>query len=196
MWSGMYMSPEASRFEAARRDAAGMPYPGERGNYTAEFFLADFPQFTRAVPGVDETGEEDPAVESKTEDAENAEAAESSSLVPEAMLGLFISQANDSVLPSRWGSMWRYAAGLYVAHFSAMYLKTWSDGSASAAGVAASAGQPGAVKQATMGDTSISYDNAAVTAGTEKWGAWNSTQYGQQLVTMARMAGMGGVYVI
>lgn len=233
MWSGMYRSPEASRFEAARRDAAGMPYPGERGNYTAEFFLADFPQFTRAVPGVDETGEEDPAVESKTEDIENEEAAESvqemetaevrektasaedaaagreetqapgepgkaepSSLVPEAMLGLFISQANDSVLPSRWGSMWRYAAGLYVAHFSAMYLKTWSDGSASAAGVAASAGQPGAVKQATMGDTSISYDNAAVTAGTEKWGAWNSTQYGQQLVTMARMAGMGGVYVI
>lgn len=180
MWSGMYKSLEASRFEAAREAAAGMPYPGERGNYTAEFFLADFPQFTRAVPQGD-------GGQGK---------AESSSLVPEAMLELFTGQANDSVLPSRWGSLWRYAAGLYVAHFSAMYLKTWSDGSASAAGVAASAGQPGAVKQAVMGDTSISYDNSAVTAGTEKWGAWNSTQYGQQLVTLARMAGLGGVYVI
>lgn len=212
MWSGMYKSPEASRFEAARRAAAGMPYPGERGEYTAELFLADFPQFTRAVQRVDETVEEDPEGEAVQEEAasagenvaepEEAQApgepgkAEASSLVPEAMLELFTGQANDSVLPSRWGSMWRYAAGLYVAHFSAMYLKTWSDGSASAAGVAASAGQPGPVKQASMGDTSISYDNSAVTAGTEKWGAWNSTQYGQQLVTLARMAGLGGVYVI
>ena len=212
MWSGMYKSPEASRFEAARRAAAGMLYPGERGEYTAELFLADFPQFTRAAERVDETVEEDPEGEAVQEEAasagenvaepEEAQApgepgkAEASSLVPEAMLDIFIGQANDSVLPSRWGSMWRYAAGLYVAHFSAMYLKTWSDGSASAAGVAASAGQPGAVKQATMGDTSISYDNTAITAGTEKWGAWNSTQYGQQLVTMARMAGMGGMYVI
>lgn len=72
MWSGMYKSLEASRFEAAREAAAGMPYPGERGNYTAEFFLADFPQFTRAVPQGD-------GGQGK---------AESSSLVPEAMLEL------------------------------------------------------------------------------------------------------------
>ena len=47
-----------------------------------------------------------------------------------------------------------------------------------------------------MGDTSVSYDNSAVTAGTEKWGSWNTTQYGSQLVTMARMVGMGGMYAI
>ena len=47
-----------------------------------------------------------------------------------------------------------------------------------------------------MGNTSISYDNSAITTGTEKWGAWNATQYGAQLVTMARMVGMGGMYVI
>lgn len=52
------------------------------------------------------------------------------------------------------------------------------------------------MKSASMGNTSISYDNSAITAGTEKWGAWNGTQYGSQLVTMARMAGMGGIYAI
>ena len=92
--------------------------------------------------------------------------------------------------------MWRYAAGLYVAHFSALYLKTYSPASGNAAAVANGAAQVGVVKSATMGDTSISYDNSAVTAGTEKWGTWNATQYGAQLVTMARMVGMGGMYTI
>jgi len=179
MWNGWGTNPSAPYFMAAKAVAANIPQSEERGDYTEGMFLQDFPQFTKASQPEEENGEETAV-----------------SLVPEAMLQMFIAQANDSVLPSRWGSMWRYAAGLYVAHFSTMYLKTWSDGSASAAGVAASAGQPGAVKQATMGDTSISYDNTAITAGAEKWGAWNSTQYGQQLVTMARMAGMGGMYVI
>ena len=92
--------------------------------------------------------------------------------------------------------MWRYAAGLYVAHFAALYLKTYKPSSDNASQVATSAAQVGVVKNATMGDTSIGYDNSAVTAGTEKWGAWNLTQYGTQLVTMARMVGMGGMYCI
>lgn len=116
--------------------------------------------------------------------------------LPRGILQIFLDQANTSVLPSRWGSMWRYAAGLYIAHFAAMYLKTYSADPANASQAAANAQALGAVKSATMGDTSISYDNSAVTAGTEKWGTWNATQYGQQLVTMARMIGMGGMYVI
>ena len=46
-----------------------------------------------------------------------------------------------------------------------------------------------------MGDTQISYDNSAVTIGTEKWGSWNATQYGQQLATLARLVGMGGMWI-
>ena len=92
--------------------------------------------------------------------------------------------------------MWRYAAGLYVAHYGSMYLKTYSPDSSDASQVANEASQLGVVKSATMGDTAVSYDNSAVTAGMEKWGAWNATQYGQQLVTMARQVGMAGMYVI
>ena len=156
-------------FMAAKTAAANVPGDGEVGSYTAAMFQEDFPQF------LDE---------------------EKNSLVPEKILDQFISQANDSVLPSRWGSMWHYAAGLYTAHFSALYLQTYAPASASAAQAAARAQQTGAVKSATMGDTTISYDNSAITSGTEKWGAWNATQYGQQLVTMARLVGMGGMYVI
>lgn len=92
--------------------------------------------------------------------------------------------------------MWRYAAGLYLAHFAAMYLKTYSQGSSGPPQAAAKAQPAGVIKSATMGDTTVSYDNSAVTIGTEKWGSWNATQYGQQLATLARQVGMGGMYVI
>lgn len=179
MRNGWGMNPAVPYFAAARAAAANVPQPGECGEYTAEMFLTDFPQFLQT-----------------SQPEEQDREAKAASLVPEAMLQMFITQANDSVLPSRWGSMWRYAAGLYVAHFSALYLKTYAPSSSSTAQASGSADQIGTVKSATMGDTSISYDSSAITAGTEKWGAWNATQYGSQLVTMARMVGMGGMYAI
>lgn len=172
-WPGIFGNPSLPWFAGARAAAANIPQAGERGNYTAELFQQDFPQFF-----------------SPPEDGPPAP------LLPESMLAQFIQQANESVLPSRWGSMWRYAAGLYTAHFAALYLDTYAPGSASAAEAAGNAAQVGVVKSAAMGDTSVSYDNAAITAGTEKWGAWNATQYGQQFVTLARQVGIGGMYVI
>ena len=177
MWSTGHGNSALPHFMAARAAAANVPHPGECGYYTKEMFWQDFPQFTKYLPLQDEDGE-----------------TEVISLVPEPMLEVFMVQANDSVLPSRWGSMWRYAVGLYIAHFASLYLKTYSLGSDSVAQAAGRADQVGAVKSAAMGDTSISYDNSAITAGSEKWGSWNSTQYGSQLVTMARMAGMGGLW--
>ena len=163
-------NPLSPLFQKQKAAAANVPHPGECGNYTVSMFQTDFPQF----------------FENETE---------SSFLGSPDMLRVFITQANDSVLPSRWGSMWRYAAGLYTAHFSTMYLKTYAPGASSRNQVVQGAAQAGVVKSATMGDTSISYDNSAVTAGTEKWGTWNATQYGQQLVTLARLVGIGGMYV-
>ena len=174
MWWPIFGNPTLPFFEGARAAAANVPQPGEQGTYTSEYFQEDFPQFF-TVP---------------------AEEQEATPLLPQTMLDLFIQQANESVLPSRWGSLWRYAAGLYVAHFAALYLDTYAPGSASAAEAAGNAAQVGVVKSAAMGDTSVSYDNAAITAGTEKWGAWNATQYGQQFVTLARQVGIGGMYVI
>lgn len=174
MWWPIFGNPTLPFFEGARAAAANVPQPGEQGTYTSAYFQEDFPQFF-TVP---------------------EEGQEATPLLPQTMLDLFIQQANESVLPSRWGSLWRYAAGLYVAHFCTIYLKTYSFGSESGAQAAANAAQVGVVKSSTLGDSSVSYDNAAITAGTEKWGAWNATQYGQMFVTLARQVGIGGVYVI
>lgn len=160
------------QFNGVAAAAANMPPSGEAGTYTKGMFLEDFPQFSKMGSG----GEEP--------------------LVPEGILGVFIGNANRSILPSRYFEMWRYAAGLYVAHFCTLYLKTYSDGSDTAAQAAASGQQAGLVSEASMGDTSVKYDNEAITAAMAKWGSWNATQYGQQLIPMARMIGMGGSYVI
>lgn len=166
-----------SMFDSVKSVAANISNSGERGSYTSEMFCCAFPQFTKCVPA-----------ENQEQDRE--------CLVPEPMLSVFIKNANSSVLPSRWGDMWEYAAGLYVAHFAAMYLNTYADSSNSVKDVAVGSQPVGVVKSASMGDSSISYDNSAITSATEKWGSWNSTQYGQQLVTQARLIGMGGMYVI
>lgn len=175
MWP--FTNPMIPYFENAKRVAANMPLYGEKGTYSADMFQEDFPQFYR-----------------KTVDDEGADVY--TALVPLSMLEQFIDLANTSVTPSRWGTSWRYAAGLFTAHWSALYLSAYADGSPSPQAAASGAAQTGNVSSASLGDTSISYDNTAINAGTEKWGTWNATKYGAQLATMARMIGIGGTYVI
>lgn len=164
----MFFNPLIPYFEAAKVAASGIAHT-ESGTYTSEAFLTAFPQFKDA---------------------------QGTSLIPTGMLDTFIDMANSSVFPDSWGTAYPLAAGLFVAHHAALYLKTYATSSASTSEVAGKGGALGNVKTATMGDTSVSYDNSAVTAGTEKWGTWNATQYGSQLVTMARSLGITGSFVI
>lgn len=140
-----------------------------QGNYTAEQFQQDFPQFFTA-DGV--------------------------SLVPTTMLTEIINMANACIQPDKWLESWRYAVGLYVAHYATLYLRTYAENSPTAAQAAASGALVGVVKSATLGDSSVSYDTTAVTKGTEDWGDLNSTTYGQMLANRAKLIGAAGSYVI
>lgn len=152
------------------RAAASNIGHGPPGTYTAELFREDFPQFFSAQTGA--------------------------ALAPSAMLEEFIRQANAAVTPDRWLDSWRYAAGLYVAHYATLYLRTYSDANTSPAQAAASGALVGVVKSAALGDSSVTYDTDALTRATADWGDLNATQYGQLLATKARLIGMGGMYVL
>ena len=145
-----------------------------QGNYTAEQFQQDFPQFFTP------SSEENPSV----------------CLVPATMLAESITMANACVQPDKWLESWRYAVGLYVAHYATLYLRTYAESSPTAAQAAASGALVGVVKSATLGDSSVSYDTTAVTKGTEDWGDLNSTTYGQMLANRAKLVGLGGSYAI
>ena len=179
MWplTGIPANPMVPAFEEMKRVAANIGSPGELGGYTLEMFQEDYPEFftvsVGSCTGLKNYGP----------------------MLPAGIITMYLESTNRTIIPSRWGPDWRMAAGLFTAHQCAMRLQTYSDGSTPGQ-VAARAGNTGTVKSASMGDTSVSYDNSAVNSGTERWGTWNLTKYGSQLATMARMIGIAGTYAI
>ncbi len=139
------------------------------GDYTVEQFRQDYPQFFNA---------------------------EGDFLGSLPMLEEIIRMANVSIQPDKWLDSWRYAVGLYVAHYATLSLRGYAASNETPQQAAASGALVGMVKSATLGDASVTYDTAAITAGTEDWGDLNSTTYGQILANRAKLIGMGGTYVI
>lgn len=139
------------------------------GNYTAEQFKAEYPQFCDA---------------------------DGNCHLPDVLLKEIVKMANVSIQPDKWLDSWHYAVGLYVAHYVTLFLRTYSESSPTAAQAAASGALVGVVKSATLGDSSVTYDTAALTAGTESWGDLNATTYGQMLANRAKLIGAAGSYVI
>ena len=140
-----------------------------QGNYTVEQFRQDYPQFF------------------------NSEGYFLGSL---PMLEEIIRMANVSIQPDKWLDGWKYAAGLYVAHYATLSLRGYAASNETPEQAAASGALVGVVSSATLGDASVSYDTAALTKGTEDWGDLNSTTYGQMLANRAKLIGMTGTLVI
>lgn len=155
------------QFFGVRGRAAGLG--SRRGDYTAEQFRQDYPQFFTSGGKF---------------------------LGSEAMLCNILSMANAAVQPDKWMDMWRYGVGLYVAHYATLHLRGYAPSSDSAQAAAASGALVGAVRSATLGDASVSYDTSAVTTGTEDWGDLNATTYGQMFANRAKLIGMAGTYVM
>lgn len=139
------------------------------GTYTVEQFRADYPQFFNK---------------------------EGYFLGPLPMLEEIIDMANAAVQPCKWLDGWRFGVGLYVAHYATLFLRGYSPSNETPQQAAASGALMGVVKSATLGDSSVSYDTSAITAGTEDWGDLNSTTYGQMFANRAKLIGMAGMYVI
>lgn len=140
-----------------------------RGDYTVEQFQADYPQFFTA---------------------------EGISLLPPPMLCKVIDMANTAVQPDKWLDEWRFAVGLYTAHYVTLFLRSYAPSSDTPQQAAASGALVGVVKSATLGDSSVTYDTSAITAGTEDWGDLNSTTFGQMLANRAKLIGLAGMTVI
>lgn len=139
------------------------------GNYTVEQFREDYPQFF------------------------NSEGYFLGSL---PMLEQIIQMSNVSIQPDKWLDSWRYAVGLYVAHYATLSLRGYAASNETPEQAAASGALVGVVKSATLGDASVQYDTTALTAGTADWGDLNSTTYGQILANRAKLVGLSGTLVI
>lgn len=146
---------------------------GSQCAYTEAMFYEDFPQFKKTGTEV--------------------------GFVPAAIMATFIRMVNATVSEARWCETWRFACGLFVAHYVTMYLrqnKGNASGNATAIGAADSGALVGIVSSASLGDASVSYDTSAATQATQSWGQFNLTTYGQQYASLARMFIAGGAYII
>lgn len=73
------------------------------GTYTLDGFQTDFPQFFHKVTGEDGREETVP-------------------FLPVSVLEGLIARANAAIQPDKWLDGWRYACGLYTAHYATLYL--------------------------------------------------------------------------
>ena len=102
-----------------------------------------------------------------------------------AVMTMFLNLASASIAQLRWQDSWNFGMALFIAHYATLFQQS---SPSVAAGLA-----KGVQVSKSAGDVSVSVQ--AITSGWESWGAWNLTVYGQQLMTLAKIIGMGPMLV-
>ena len=116
-------------------------------------------------------------------------------LVDPSIANMYIALAHTVVKEARWRSQWKLAMGLFIAHFLTLYLQSLADATSTAAQVVAAGQARGLMTSKSAGDVSVSYDISAITQGLNSWAGWNTTAFGVQYATLAKIVGKGGMYV-
>jgi hypothetical protein len=107
--------------------------------------------------------------------------------IPVPVIQVFINLATTSLQKAKWADSWLYGMHLCVAHYCTLYLDSEGSPGVTPAQVAVNGLGKGILVTKSAGDVSGSYQ----TVLDENWTSWNLTKYGQQLVTMAKVIGMG-----
>lgn len=116
-------------------------------------------------------------------------------IVPEPIIQMFIDLADACIKEARWHSYWKIAMCWFVAHFCTLYLQGLTSPESDAAAVMAAGQAKGLNTSESVGDVSVSMDYNQIGQDLDGWAAWKLTIYGQQLATIGKMVGKGGMYV-
>lgn len=114
--------------------------------------------------------------------------------IPEEVYNLFYNMANASIKYKRYYSSWKYCMCLYIAHYITLFLQT-QNGDPGAQSALAGAIPKGIASSKSVDGLSISYEFMGAAEDLEGYGTWKYTIYGQQLATITKMYGHGGVWV-
>jgi len=118
--------------------------------------------------------------------------APSGMIVPTAVIQTFINLASASLQKARWTSSWLLGMHFFVAHYCTLYLESEGNPTSIPGQVAMSGMGKGILVSKAAGDVSGSYEPII----DEDWGSFNLTWYGQQLITIGKVIGMGPMYVL
>lgn len=116
-------------------------------------------------------------------------------VVPQLIAQMYLDLANASIKESRWKTSWKIGMSLFMAHFCTLYLQGAANPDSGAAAVLKAGQAQGLQSSVSVGDVSISTDYSVIASGIDGWAGWKLTSYGQQLATIGRFVGKGGMYV-
>lgn len=111
--------------------------------------------------------------------------------IPPAVLQAYINLASAQLSQYRWGAIWPIAMAWFVAHYATLYLRSEGNYGSTAGQIASSGLTKGILVSKSAGNVSATIE---VPGGLEDWGAWQETEYGIQLITQAKVIGMGMIY--
>lgn len=105
-----------------------------------------------------------------------------------------ITLASGMLTYDKWRDKWRYAMGLATAHFAILQLSAGQNPAGTIEGLISAGKSTGIAASKSVGDVSVSYDLGA-NDSLKEWGSFTNTVYGQQLITLARIVGVGGSFL-
>jgi hypothetical protein len=143
---------------------------GNPTDYTLETFLTEYPQFAET----DESG---------------------APIIPDVVKQAWFNLAYNSLSYNRYHDLWRTCMGLFIAHWLTLYLQTKTEEGAPVRNIVNAGLAKGVQTSKSAGDLSVSYDFSAVANDFEGWGTYKLTLFGQQFITLARLACKGGMVV-
>ena len=116
-------------------------------------------------------------------------------VVSPAILQMYVDFADACVKEARFHTSWKICMGLFVAHFASMWLQGTASPGSTAGQVLAASQAKGLNTSESVGDVSVSTDYSSITNDLKGWAQWKLTVYGQQLASIAKMLGKGGMVV-
>lgn len=115
--------------------------------------------------------------------------------VPQIIVQMYLDLANACIKQSRWHSSWKIGMCFFIAHFCTLYLQSVADPESGAAGVLEAGKAKGLDTSVSVGSVSVSTDYSLIANSVNGWASWQLTTYGQQLSTIGKLVGKGGMYV-
>ena len=117
------------------------------------------------------------------------------SKVPEVVVRAWVKIAHASLNINRYHDLWEVAMGLFIAHYLTLYLQTTANPDDPVGKIISAGLAKGLQTFKSASDLSVSYDFTTVAQDFAGWGTYKQTAFGQQFITFAKIAGMGGVGV-
>ena len=117
--------------------------------------------------------------------------------VPPAVVGVFVALASATLQEARFKEAWTFVMALFVAHYCTLHLQVTSgveneESTPTGSDVYSAGLARGIQVSKSIGPLSVSYQ---APEGLQDWGAWNLTVYGQQLAQMAKVFGLGILWI-